>query len=107
MMLVLATSCAGRGCPSEAETVKEKLPMNEPKQIRFYEGDQLVRTEAAANVPDEIRYVTVEGKRVEVAKIVANTLDDTRTIEQYDANGGLLLRTLQRKFSPPPADGSR
>lgn len=89
-------------------TSKKDDAMSDAKKIEFYEDDKLTASENAADVPDEIRYVTVEGKRVEVAKVVARTQGDTRSIEQYGADGRLLMRTLQRKFSvpkPPSHDG--
>lgn len=80
--------------------------MTNSKEIAFYEDDRLIRTKPAETVADEIRFVTVDGQRREVAKIVARTQDDTRSIEQYAADGTLLLRTLQRKFTVPKPDGS-
>jgi hypothetical protein len=68
--------------------------------------DSLALQKPAETVADEIRFVTVDGQRREVAKIVARTQDDTRTIEQYAADGTLLLRTLQRKFAMPKPDGA-
>ena len=75
--------------------LKKGRRMNSAKQIHFYEDDKLVRTMNAADVSDGIRYVEVGGKKIEVAKVVARTTGDTRSIEQYSADGTLLLRTLQ------------
>jgi hypothetical protein len=75
--------------------------MTETKQIQFFQDDKLIEAKNAADVPDNIRYVTVDGKPIEVVKVVAHTMGDTRAIEQYAADGTLLLRTLQRKFSIP------
>jgi hypothetical protein len=67
------------------------------KQIRFYEDDKLINTDDFDKVPDSIRYVDVNGAKVEVAKVVAHTSGEQRFIEQYSADGAMLRRTMQIK----------
>jgi hypothetical protein len=107
LMLVLQFAGAG-ACNHEPPAMtpissSRKDRSMSTKQILFYENDQLTRTRNADEVPENIRYVEVNGQRVEVAKIVARTSgDETRTIEQYSADGVLLRRTLQHRPPTPP-----
>ena len=108
-VVVMVALTAGPACWERAKTVQSDATsgfnsiigsqkgrtMTSAKQIHFYEDDKLVRSVNAADVSDGIRYVEVDGKKVEVAKVVARTSGDTRSIEQYSAEGALLLRTFQ------------
>jgi hypothetical protein len=102
--VLAAAGCANRtasktdGPPNVTSSTKEAkmtTPTAATDQIQFYEDDKLVDTKAADAVPDSVRYVDVNGTRVAVAKVVARTAGDRRAIEQYSADGVLLLRTLQ------------
>lgn len=116
--LLTATVALGAGCGNHATDQARKPPTNaskpspkepdpkepvkkEPamttKQILFYEDDKLIDTDDFASVPESIRYVEVNGVKVEVAKVVARTAGNQRSIEQYSADGVMLRRTLQLK----------
>jgi hypothetical protein len=84
---------------TRGETRKEPS-MTAPKQILFYDGDRLVDKDDFARVPDSVRYVTVDGQRVEVAKVVRKDAPNGQAIELYDASGRLLSRTLMIKGGP-------
>jgi hypothetical protein len=92
--------------PKPSERVSKEPAMTTPsttrKQILFYDDDKLIDREDADSVPDSVRYVEVNGVREEVAKVVARTAGDQRFIEQYAADGRLLLRTLQLREPKPP-----
>jgi hypothetical protein len=107
-----AAGCQPRPSGRPAETnasdrVNKEPAMTSPttsrKQILFYEDDRLVDREDAETVPDSVRYVEVNGVREEVAKVVARTAGEQRFIEQYAADGRLLLRTVQ--IRQPRPDG--
>jgi hypothetical protein len=89
-----------------SDRVSKESTMTTPptrKQILFYEDDRLIDREDVETVPDSVRYVDVNGVREEVAKVVARTAGDQRFIEQYAADGRLLLRTVQ--IRQPRPDG--
>ncbi len=94
---LVITLAASGGCKQKGQAPKKDPAMTTPKQILFYEDDTLIETEDAATVPESVRYVEVDGKKIEVAKVVARTSGETRAIEQYSSDGVLLLRTLQRR----------
>jgi hypothetical protein len=91
LAVFLVAACRG-GVTKSKEAPMTTTPN---KQILFYDGDKLIKTENAADVPDQARYVVVDGQRVEVAKVVRKDAPDGRqAIEQYAADGKLLSRTL-------------
>jgi hypothetical protein len=81
--------------PKQPTKPSKEQPMTTTKQIKFYEDDKLIDTDDFADVPDSIRYVEVNGVKIEVSKVVAHTEGNQRAIEQYSADGVMLRRTLQ------------
>jgi hypothetical protein len=73
-----------------------------PGQITFVDATAgTERTEAAAQVPETIAFVTVEGQKVPVVRVVARTARDRREIQSFGADGRLLKTTYQSR--PPEA----
>ncbi len=68
-----------------------------PGKITFVDGNtQAIRREAdAAELPESIAFVAVEGQLHPVVRIVDFTSDDQRIIRQYGIDGQLLFSTLQ------------
>ena len=98
-LIALALVAACRSDPG----VQKEPSMTTSKQILYYDGDRLIRKEDFAKVPEHIRYVEIDGRRVEVAKIVRKDAPNGQAIEQYGVDGLLLSRTLMIKT--PPAGG--
>ncbi len=97
-----AIACTSMACGSQRAPDAPKNSKKEPamtttagKTIEFYEDDKLIDTDDFATVPENIRFVTVNGAKVAVAKVIARTAGDQRFIEQYSADGVLLRRTMQ------------
>jgi hypothetical protein len=99
-VLAVGAACDRRPMPAGKPAANNKeQSVTSSKQIRFYEDDKLITTDDFAHVPDNIRYVEVDGVKIEVSKVVAHTAGNQRAIEQYSADGVMLRRTLQIRDS--------
>lgn len=70
-----------------------------PGKIVFIDGDtgKVIDQDNASEVPEDVAYAETDDGLVPVVKVVAHTLEDRRTIEEYGPNDELLRSTLQIK----------
>lgn len=68
-----------------------------PGTIQYFKEDQLVSTDAVADVPEHLRFARdANGVLTPVVKVVARTGDDIREIFEYGPQGQLLRVTKMR-----------
>lgn len=73
-------------------------PATHPGKIQFVDRTAATdETRAYTEVPEGIAFVEVDGHRVPVVRVVAETHGDTRTLISYGADGAVLERTVQRR----------
>jgi hypothetical protein len=77
--------------------------MSQNGQIHFFENGVLIATKDAAEFPDSIRFADVDGQQVAVAKIVATTVGDTRSIAEFAADGRFLRSSMEVRPGAPAA----
>jgi hypothetical protein len=78
--------------------MSDELPEH-PGTIEYVDGatGEVTRTEAAADVPEAIRYAPgADGKPRPVVRITILTVGPRREIRQFGADGELLRSTYQR-----------
>ncbi len=68
-----------------------------PGRVVFVDGNtqEVIREADAAELPQSIAFVELEGRLEPVVRIVSFTDESQRIIRQYGADGALLLSTVQ------------
>jgi hypothetical protein len=70
---------------------------NHPGRVTFVDGttDAVIREADAAELPESIAFVELDGQLHPVVRIVSFVSEDKRIIRQYGVDGELLLSTVQ------------